>query len=46
MSTLRSDLFCKVDSLNAMKSTAEDSDVEEAAIMIDSENETYTLLDI
>ena len=41
MPTLTSDFW-----LNAMANTVEDLDVEEAAIMVDSDNETHTLLDI
>ena len=57
MSTLTSDLFRRDDRLTAMASTVEDgredpfslledSDVEKAVIVVDSDNKTDTLLDI
>ena len=57
MSTLTSDLFCRGDHFNAMASTVEDgredpfsllenSDVEKAVVVVDSDIKTDTFLDI
>ena len=57
MYTLTSDLFCSGDHFNAIASTVEDgredpsnllenSDVGEASVVVDPDNETPTLLDI